>query len=119
MIPNDMEIPCHGCPACQKRAESESKVKPISPQEAQTQYSVPDFVIEAVNELLIERLGDKRYLMLKLGEVRNAIIKHSSTDAFDKRWLDFEPLFQKSGWKVSYDGPGYNESYEGFYEFEY
>ena len=31
---------------------------------------------------------------------------------------DFEPIYEKAGWKVSYDGPGYNESYDGYYIFK-
>lgn len=102
--------------------------KPITPAEAKKikESRFPDFVIEAVNELLISSGG---YVRLLQGEVVNAIIDKMiangdtrETEAlrneiYAQGWLDFEPLYRKSGWKVEYDKPGYNESYEAFYVF--
>ena len=31
--------------------------------------------------------------------------------------MDFEDLYRKSGWSVSYDKPAYNENYDAFLIF--
>jgi hypothetical protein len=42
----------------------------------------------------------------------------TSTDLiYANRWMDVEPVYRKAGWKVDYDRPGYNESYEAHYTF--
>ena len=38
-------------------------------------------------------------------------------DIFDNHWLDVEDLYRKNGWKVDYDKPGYNESYNAYFVF--
>lgn len=35
----------------------------------------------------------------------------------DMRWLNFEEAFRKNGWDVAYDGPGFNESYDAYFQF--
>lgn len=91
--------------------------KPFSPKEAQAAAgaSIPDFVIEAFNELLAEGGGVNVRI-----NVDDAIerIKIKSTATFDNKWLNVEPIYRRSGWKVRYDKPGYNESYMPFFEFE-
>jgi hypothetical protein len=36
---------------------------------------------------------------------------------FKGNWLDIEPIFRKAGWEVSYDRPGFNETYEPTWKF--
>ena len=36
---------------------------------------------------------------------------------FSNHWLDVEDIYRKQGWKVVYDSPGYDESYDAYYEF--
>ncbi|MDG1949717.1 MAG: hypothetical protein P8J32_02740 [bacterium] len=36
---------------------------------------------------------------------------------FDEKRLDIEPAFEKDGWKVVYDKPGYNESGNAYFVF--
>ena len=99
-------------------------MKPISPQEIEDTLEeiFPDAVIMAVNELLKERYRPGNSVNLKQDEIINRI-QHldsslSRTELFNKHYLDFESLFQKAGWKVSYDKPGYNENYAANFTFE-
>lgn len=36
---------------------------------------------------------------------------------FDKNWLNVEEVYRNAGWRVNYDKPAYNESYEASFEF--
>lgn len=108
-------------------------IKPISPEQAAEKKlaSIPEFVIDAVNELLIEGASTGSYrVILNQSEVVTRIITKANEEAadslitkieraevFDRGWLDFEPLFRRAGWKVDYDRPGYNESYEAHWIF--
>lgn len=38
-------------------------------------------------------------------------------EAFSRGWFDVESSYRRVGWRVEYDKPGYNESYEGFWKF--
>lgn len=102
-------------------AKVRPKVRPIKPGEvvSKKKEGFPDAVFEAFNELLAEKYdGDSAWFeqkevvarMVKKGLKRNAI--------FDKGWLDIEEVYESAGWKVSYDKPGYNESYEENFTFE-
>ena len=89
---------------------------------------IPSFVIEAVNTLLAQRFNGSNYCTIKQDEVIDLAMKIGSDAGtmppgsgrfsfFDNRWLDFEPLYEKSGWKIEYDKPGFNESYSAFWRF--
>jgi hypothetical protein len=100
----------------------EVEVKPLSPKEVEETAgeNIPAIVIEAVNGLLKKhyRNGLARFTQGEvIDEVKNidpTITKHS---LFNNHWLDFEPLFQRVGWKVEFDKPGYNEAYEANWTF--
>ena len=101
--------------------------KPISPgeiPEAQA-AALPDFVIEAINKLLI---SGKR--IITQSEATSAILASAPlsarthkdvplfpNDVAKNGWLNFESAYRRNGWKVVYDKPGYNESYEPHYLF--
>jgi hypothetical protein len=36
---------------------------------------------------------------------------------YDKGWMDVEDVYQKAGWEVEFDKPGYNEDYEANFKF--
>ena len=36
---------------------------------------------------------------------------------FDNGWLDVEEAHRAAGWRVEYDKPAYNESYDAFFVF--
>lgn len=99
-------------------------MKPISPDEIIP--SSPDFVIEAVNTLLKEKYKHATgKAVLIQDEVVEAILSAAEKNGqglprhtlFDTGWLDFEHLYEQSGWKVVYDKPGYCETYGANYTF--
>lgn len=88
-------------------------VEPISPSDVKK--FIPDFIIETVNKLIMEKWdGDKAIIlqddiMDKVSSNDPDNDKPSRREVFDKGWLDFEPLYRERGWKVEYDKPAYNE----------
>ena len=97
-------------------------VKAFSPQEVANKHveSIPDCIIEAVNDLLIKKYNPTYgTATIKQNEVI-AAVEHIYTrhTIFDNNWLDFENLYRAQGWEVTYDKPGYCESYEAYWEFK-
>ena len=97
-------------------------MKPITPQEAsqQRQTQIPDFVIDAFNKLIAKNYRNGRSEVIQ-NEVMLEIL---ATDAdltrqtvFDNGWLDVEEAYRAAGWRVEYDKPAYNESYDAFFVF--
>ena len=107
-------------------------VKPITPRKAALAYmsTIPDFVIEVVNTVLAEKSdGSGRMITISQHDITNRIKRYltdiegadpedTANMQIDPKWLDFEPLFRQAGWNVKYDKPGYNETYEAFFEFK-
>jgi len=106
-------------------------MKPITPKEAREakNFSIPDFIIEAVNTLIVKNMKvtkTKSYSTviqdeiiaeaIKIQKSQNIILTRN--EIFDNSWLDFEDTFRAEGWKVVYDKPGYNEDYEASFKFE-
>lgn len=103
--------------------------KPVTPDEAfkGKVTVIPPEVFDAFNELITQRAGDSTTIV-KQNEVSALIaekIARRTGESFvnvmyqinDNRWLDIEPAYRDAGWVVNYDKPGYNESYEAFWEF--
>lgn len=96
-------------------------MRPLTPDEvdeAKTE-SIPDFVIGAVNNLL-KKYGSSAEITQD--EIIDEIMVQATPETtrreiFDKKWLDFEPVFRAVGWEVVYDKPGYNETYEPSFKF--
>lgn len=82
---------------------------------------IPEKVFEAFNEAIADNLSDG-YATVKQNDVITRILGKmegiTRHDVFDNGWLDVEPFYRKKGWKVSYDKPGYNETYEASWEFK-
>jgi len=98
------------------------KTKPLSPAEVETLGpDIPDVVIAVVNELLRRKYRSKGATIILQSEILNEIRKRESKidikNLLEQNGLDFEPLFQKEGWVVIYDKPGYGEDYEPRFSF--
>lgn len=104
------------------------KPKDITKAKLQT---IPEEVFEAFNELIVKNFSDGESTV-KQGEIINLMIeklmridsndlpdhaKHLKNQIFDNHWLDIEDDYRKVGWVVSYDRPGYCESYEPSWTF--
>lgn len=100
-------------------------MKPITPQEAlaNVEKAFPAFVFEAVNNCINRHFFGKESFTIKQDEIVDEILKlapegTTRQEIFDRHWLDFENAYRKVGWAVHYDKPGYNESYDAFFEFK-
>lgn len=96
-------------------------MKPIKPSQVQGKKNAafPDEVIEAFNELIVENWQGNS-ATVKQGQVVGRIMAKmqiTSAEIYQNNYLDVEPLFRKAGWKVMFDKPGYNETYEGYFVF--
>ena len=91
---------------------------PISPMQARARRvtTLPTIVIESFNELIVENLDD-HFANVKQKDVVARIKSKMTTETFDHRWLNIEDVYRQAGWKVVYDKPGYNESYDATFEF--
>jgi hypothetical protein len=120
-----------------------SRVLPYTPAEAAaaSKNRIPDFVINAFNDLIAEKLYNGK-AVIKQEEAIEAILKlmpsseqsvthegirgeavrdlkKDRAKIFSRHWLDVEPLYRDQGWSVEFDKPGYNESYDGFFTFTF
>ena len=58
-------------------------------------------------EQIIEGLESKQKISLQTREL-----------VYPSRDSDIEDIFREAGWKVTYDKPAYNESYDAYFKFE-
>jgi len=102
-------------------------VKPLSPDEVleKKQMSIPDAMLEAINEMIVKKWNGSEatfrqedLLDLYFSKIGESNIQMNRTKVFDNHWMDFEEIYRKAGWKVSYDKPAYNESYPATFTFE-
>lgn len=107
-------------------------VKPFSPAEAASakKGAVPQELIQAINQLLAERIkSNGRSITIKAHEIVSLAESLMSNDGdytsrtipkiswYDKGFMDFEPIYEAEGWKISYTRPDYTESFDSYYEF--
>jgi hypothetical protein len=101
---------------------------PISPDkigEAKGEV-YPSFVFDAFNELIAQDYSNG-YATVKQNDVIDRIldkqgisgemVKAARQEIFNKGWLNVEETYRAVGWKVEYDKPGYNESYQASFKF--
>lgn len=98
--------------------------KPLSPSEIENDMGniIPEIIINAVNNLLKKEYRNGEHVILRQDDIIAEVRKLSgdtlsSDEIYENKWLDFEPLFNKSGWKVEYDKPGRGDDYEAYFKF--
>ena len=100
---------------------SPEQLKPIGPHEIAElkQQLMPAIVIETINALLAKKAGRGKYIVLTQTEIVEQLVKNGldRMQIFEDHYLDFEEVYERAGWKVTYDRPGYNESYEPTFTF--
>lgn len=97
-------------------------MKPIRPSEVVNSKKdyLPDEVFEAFNELISKDFY-KGAATVKQPEVAALIAKKlgiTDAEVYKKHYLDVESVYEKAGWIVKYDRPGWNESGEAYFRFE-
>jgi len=100
----------------------EINMLPLSPKQVKAEKleAIPDFVIEAVNDLIRQNYSDYGFTLLYQKDIVQLIIdRHnvSEDEIYKNKWLDFEDLYRKAGWAVVYDKPAYCESYPATFKF--
>jgi len=94
----------------------------FSPQDAleSHEHNLPEEILAAVNTLLSERVASGRVTITQpeLLELVTKDGKFTSAEIFARKWFDFEGVYRKAGWKVSYDKPDYNGSGNAYWTFE-
>lgn len=97
------------------------EIKPLSKEEVKKAKKIPDIIIKTVNELLIKNYSNGKAIIMQ-SEIVNIVSGDpdgiSRTDIYDNNYLDFEDVYREIGWKVTYDKPGYSESYDPRFIFE-
>lgn len=93
----------------------------ISPHEiaAAKQAILPEGVIKCWNDMIAKNYsGHEAYIVQK--DIIDALVSTlgvSRQEVFDNHWLDVESIYQARGWKVTYDKPGFSETYEANFTF--
>jgi len=100
---------------------SSEQLQPIRPEEiAELKRQImPALVIETVNALLAKKAAQGNYIVLTQKEIVRELVKNGfkKETIFEEHYLDFEAVYESVGWKVTYDSPAYNESYEATFTF--
>lgn len=95
-------------------------MKPITPCEAakRKKANIPEVVIEVINEFIAKKYS-RGYVAIEQGAIVKALVEKglNRSEIFEKGWLDIKDIYGEAGWKVEYDKPGYNESYEATFKF--
>lgn len=97
-----------------------STVQALSPDEIleKRKEAIPDIVFEIFNDLIAKKFnGSCAYIGQNSVITRLKEAGYSRSVIFEKHLLDVEDIYREKGWKVSYDKPGYCESYEATFKF--
>ncbi len=95
--------------------------EPIKPSEivdAQIK-EIPPAVVEVWNRMLIKKYRNGAVVIKQEDVISELVValNISRENVFANGYLDVEEMYRKAGWKVMYDKPGYNESYDAYFEF--
>jgi hypothetical protein len=83
-------------------------------------HEIPKEIIKIFNDLILEDFagGSAKVSQPVVIERIVQVMKIPRNDIFSNGWLDVEPVFKEAGWKVSYNKPAYNESYDASWIFK-
>lgn len=100
-----------------------NKIQPIKRSEiSQAKVAlIPDSIINAVNELL-KKSWNGSFAVIKSKELMKLVLESDSTLTdqiiFNNRFFDFEPIFRKEGWVVTFETPDRDQSFDSYFKFE-
>ncbi len=99
-------------------------VKPITPEGVveKQQETIPDEMLEAVNELLVECVTAEGKAKLAQKVVCERFVaktggRYTAEDVVDRNWLGFAGLYEEVGWEVAYRMPTEDEDFAPYFEF--
>ncbi len=94
---------------------------PIKPSEVvgKKAETLPKVIIETFNELIAKHWNGNtsKFTMAEAELIICNKLDCNSKYLYDNHYMDVEDIYRAEGWKVSFDKPGYNESYDSSYEF--
>jgi len=96
---------------------------PFSPDQVADRKSkeIPDYVFDVWDTLIATAWNGSTARVVQNVAIE-ALLKHTASgdrkEVFDKGWLDIEEIYRAVGWKVHYDKPGYNETYDAYFVFK-
>lgn len=100
-------------------------VKALTKEEVIKLKTIPDIIINAVNDLLVQKYDkNKHRAIIKQSEILDKVVGDpdcgmlTRDSVFRNNYLDFESEYQEIGWKVTYNKPAYCETYEPYFIFE-
>jgi hypothetical protein len=103
-------------------------VEPIKPRELTSLPNqvrlLPNEVIEAFNELIVEKWDGSSSVILQIEAISKILRKFkfqglTRQQIFRRRYLEIEGIFRKVGWKVTYSRPSHSQDpFEPFFKFE-
>lgn len=99
-----------------------TNIFPVKPDEVVEiqKRDIPDYVIKVINDLIAQKWDGhsavitQRVIVEKILQAEPFLVR---SEIFDNGWLNIETLYREAGWKVEYDKPGYNETYEAYFTF--
>lgn len=89
--------------------------------------TIPDYVIDAFNDLLTENYQEDETIMfayIEQEDVIRKILEYSKDDEltreiiFKKHYLDIENLYRNNGWEVDYKKPMADEYFKAYFVFK-
>jgi hypothetical protein len=95
-------------------------VKPVTPDDVVALKSkiIPNVIIETFNEAIAKNFNGEHSTVFQHEIVAMLVGKDFTIEEiFKNRWLDVEDIYRDAGWKVYYDKPAYDESYEPSFTF--
>lgn len=95
---------------------------PLSPKDVSNakQVTFPPEVFEAFNTLITENFnaGSARVVQKDaVAKIVSLMNLEKDDIVYEKGWLNVEDVYRKAGWKVEYDKPAYNETYNAYFVF--
>ena len=95
-------------------------VKPIKPEEVDTQQSFPDGVLESFNELIVKNMrnGVSEFLVNDVIEMIASKMRCQRNIVTNNRWTEVESVYREAGWVVTRDNPGWDENYPAKFVFK-
>ena len=99
----------------------ENTIKPMKPEDVLDRKieTIPDAMFAAVNAMIAMKWNGSSAvfrqddLLEKYFELSKETDDRATRDRlFANNQMDFEDAYRREGWKIVYDKPAYNESYE-------
>lgn len=95
---------------------------PIKPKEVQGKKNanILEEVFEVINEMIAEDWNGRSATVnqIEAGKRVAKALDITTSEVYKRKLLDIEDAYRKAGWKVEFDKPGYNETYDPHFIFK-